>query len=294
MKILNLSKNFELPQKDCIGFEAFTFNGGEPHIKLQPPETIGPMEEVLIAQRIQCSDDLMLLFLATDALRRIGYKKVTAFLPYFPAARQDRVMVPGEPLSLKIYTQLINAQQYDRVIVFDPHSDVTTALLNNVQVVANDFFIKMVLEKINDPNICLVAPDAGAMKKIFQLAGQLNVSEIITCEKKRDLNNGELSCFKIHADDLKNKTCLIVDDICDGGRTFMGIAKVLKNKNAGKIFLAVSHGIFSDGFEKLNGILDGIFSTDSFREIKNGKAEIIELNNFIKPFLEEFGKNKKS
>ena len=139
MKILNLSKNFELPPADYIEYEAFTFNGGEPHIKLQLAKTIDPAEEVLIVQRIHNSDNLMLMLLATDALRRGGYKKISAFLPYFPAARQDRVMVSGEPLSLIVYAQLINAQQYERVIVFDPHSEVTTALLNNVQVLRNEF-----------------------------------------------------------------------------------------------------------------------------------------------------------
>ena len=138
------------------------------------------------------------------------------------------------------------------------------------------------MKKINDPNIVLVAPDAGAAKKIFHLASELNISEIITCEKKRNVNNGELSDFKIHADDIKNKNCLIIDDICDGGRTFVGIAKALKNKNAGKIYLAVSHGIFSNGFEKLKRVLDDIYSTDSFGEIENRKVEIVKLKSFIK------------
>ena len=77
---------------------------------------------------------------------------------------------------------------------------------------------------------------------------------------------------------------MIVDDICDGGRTFTGIAKALKNKNAGNIYLAVSHGIFSDGFEKFIGLIDGIFTTNSFGDIENEALEIINLNTFIFPF----------
>lgn len=281
MKILNLSKDFNLPTENSISFKSFTFHGGEPHIQLQLPVPIDPQEEVVIAQRIQCSDDLLLLLLATDALRRSGYKKISALLPYFPAARQDRVMVPGEPLSLKIYSQLINAQQYERVIVFDPHSDVTAALLDNVQILTNEFFIKAIIKKINSPNICLVAPDAGAAKKLHFLAQQLNITEIISCEKIRDVSNGKLSGFKVHATDLKNKTCLIIDDICDGGNTFIGIAKELKNKNAGLIYLAISHGIFSDGFDKFKNIIDGIFTTDSFGEIKNNQVDVIETNQIF-------------
>ena len=80
MKLLNLSKNFNLPSKDALCFEAFTFHGGEPHIKLQLSDPIDPQEEVLIVQRIQCSDDLFLLLMATDALRRSGYKKISVLL----------------------------------------------------------------------------------------------------------------------------------------------------------------------------------------------------------------------
>ncbi|HFA49666.1 MAG TPA: ribose-phosphate pyrophosphokinase [Bacteroidetes bacterium] len=277
MKILNLSKPFKMPAGNAIRFEAFIFNGGEPHIKLELDDTIDPQEEILITQRICSSDDLILLLLATDALRRSGYKKISVFIPYFPAARQDRVMVPGEPLSVKVYADIINAQQYERVIIFDPHSDVTAALLNNVKIITNEYFIKMVVEEIGDENICLIAPDAGAVKKAHSLAMKLNIQTIITCEKTRNVSNGKLSDFKVHADNLNNKTCLIVDDICDGGRTFIGIANELKNKNAGPVFLAVSHGIFSGGLDKFNGILDGVFTTDSFREIKNKNVKQFEL-----------------
>ncbi|MEO1260841.1 MAG: ribose-phosphate diphosphokinase [Bacteroidota bacterium] len=281
MKILNLSKNFNWPTENGIHYEAFVFHGGEPHIKLHVENTPDPSEEVLIIQRVQQSGDFMLLLLATDALRRSGFQKINTLLPYFPAARQDRVMVPGEPLSLKVYAQLINAQNYERVIIFDPHSDLTPALLNNVQVFRNDLFIEAVLNEINDPELYLVAPDAGAVKKIFHLARQLNITNVITCEKNRNVNNGKLSGFKINATDLKNRTCLIVDDICDGGRTFMGIAKALKNKNAGNIYLAVSHGIFSDGIEKFNGLIDGIFSTDSFGDFENKLVDIINLKTIL-------------
>ncbi|MEZ4933480.1 MAG: phosphoribosyltransferase family protein [Saprospiraceae bacterium] len=145
-------------------------------------------------------------------------------------------------------------------------------------------FYKGSYKKINNPNICLVAPDAGAAKKLHSLAQQINISEIISCEKTRDVSNGKLSGFKVHATDLKNKTCLIIDDICDGGNTFIGIAKELKNKNAGFIYLAISHGIFSDGFDKFKNIIDGIFTTDSFGEIKNNQVDVIGINQIF-PFL---------
>ncbi len=271
MKILNLDPDFKIPAADSIGFESFTFHGGEPHLKLQlPPASFFTEEEVLIVQRIRRSDDFMLLLLATDALRRAGYRRLSVLLPYFPAARQDRVMVPGEPLSVKVYTQIINAQRYERVLTFDPHSDVVPALLDNVEVISNKNFIKKVLQKFDSQSLVLVAPDAGAAKKLRKLAARLGNLDLVLCEKQRDVQNGTLTGFQVFSKNLEGRDCLIVDDICDGGATFTGIAKALKAKNAGRVFLAVSHGIFSDGFEKFEGLLDGIFTTDSFRNVENG------------------------
>lgn len=270
MKILNLDPDFQIPAADSIGFETFTFHGGEPHLKLHlPPVSFYTEEEVLIVQRICRSDDFMLLLLATDALRRTGYRRLSVLLPYFPAARQDRLMTPGEPLSVKVYTQIINAQRYERVWTFDPHSDVVPALLDNVEVVSNEIFVKKVIQKIDSQSLVLIAPDAGAAKKLRKLAAHLGNLDLVLCEKQRNVQNGHLTGFQVFSNNLEGRDCLIVDDICDGGATFPGIAKALKAKNADRIFLAVSHGIFSDGFEKFEGLLDGIFTTDSFKNVEN-------------------------
>jgi ribose-phosphate pyrophosphokinase len=272
MKILNLSVDFQLPSTGAINFETFTFHGGEPHLKLHlRPREIFTDKEVLIVQRIRHAEDFLLLLLATDALRRAGYRRLSLLLPYFPAARQDRVMAPGEPLSVKVYAQIINAQRYEKVWIFDPHSDVAPALLDNVEVVSNENFIKKVIQKIDSQSLTLVAPDAGASKKLRKLAVSFGF-DLVLCEKQRDVQNGQLTGFQVFSKNLEGRYCLIVDDICDGGATFTGIAKALKTKNAGRVFLAVSHGIFSDGFEKFEGLLDGIFTTDSFKNVENERV----------------------
>jgi ribose-phosphate pyrophosphokinase len=282
MKILNLDPDFHIPAADSIGFETFTFHGGEPHLKLHlPPASFYKKEEVLILQRIRRSGDFMLLLLATDALRRAGYRRLSVLLPYFPAARQDRVMTPGEPLSVKVYTQIINAQHFERVWIFDPHSDVVPALLDSVEVISNENFIKKAIQKIDSQSLALVAPDAGAAKKLRKLAGRLDNPDLVLCEKQRDVQNGQLTGFQVFSKNLEGRDCLIVDDICDGGATFTGIAKALKMKNAGRVFLAVSHGIFSDGFEKLEGLLDGIFTTDSFKNVENERVVQVSLAELI-------------
>lgn len=269
MQLLNLSPDLKTPASiKLVNFQSFTFNGGEPHIKLlDTPDD--PAEELLIVQRVTSSEAMLLLLLATDAARRAGWQRVSACIPYFPAARQDRVMVPGEPLSVKIYAQLVNAQQYERVLVFDPHSDVTPALLDRAQVLTSFPFIKKLLQLLDNQSIFLIAPDAGATKKTHQLARQLGGMQVVACEKIRDVRDGKLTGFSVFADHLQGKACLITDDICDGGNTFLGVAAALRAKGAGKVLLAVSHGIFSQGFEKLDAALDGIFTTDSFKNIDN-------------------------
>ncbi|MCC6726935.1 MAG: ribose-phosphate pyrophosphokinase [Saprospiraceae bacterium] len=287
MKILNLSLGFQMPpQIEAIPFEAFTFNGGEPHIKLGALPS-DREEEILIAQRVTNSEAFLQLLMATDALRRARFRKISAWLPYFPAARQDRMMVPGEPLSVKVYAQIINAQAYERVLVFDPHSDVTPALLDRVQVTTNLPFVQKALQQLDNQSLCLVAPDAGATKKTHKLAQQLGGMEVVACEKIRDVKTGQLSGFSVFSDDLKGKDCLITDDICDGGGTFLGIAEALRKKGAGRVYLAVSHGIFSHGFEKLEAALDGIFTTDSFKHIEHPSVRQIALADVFETIFEQ-------
>ncbi len=267
---LNLDNTFSpFGDKNNIQFESFTFSGGEPHIRILTD--LSTVKEVKISHRIQSFNDLGILFLAVDALRSLAVEKIHLFLPYFPAARQDRRMQIGEPLSVKVYANLINAQNFDSVTIFDPHSDVTSALIDRCKVIDNHLFIQKIIPKLPE-NLVLISPDSGALKKVYKLASYLKDFPVVECGKIRDVKTGKLSGFKVYTDDLQGKNCLIVDDICDGGRTFMGLAKVLKEKNANGLFLAVSHGIFSRGLEELDQYFDHIFCTDSFNNIEENQT----------------------
>ncbi len=275
--ILNLDHNFNpYNNQEIIEFESFSFSGGEPHIKILTP--ISDSQNVTITHRIKSFNDFGLLLLAVDALRRLDIKKIEVFIPYFPAARQDRVMIKGEALSVKVYADILNALNLNSVTVYDPHSEVVPALLDNCKVLSNHNFIKKVIQDINE-DIILISPDGGALKKIYKLTHALGGIEVVECSKSRDVRTGKISDFKVYAEDLKGKSCLIVDDICDGGGTFLGLAKELKNKNAGKLYLAVSHGIFSKGLTEFSKSFDKIYCTDSFKSIENMKQfKQIELN----------------
>jgi ribose-phosphate pyrophosphokinase len=220
------------------------FSGGECHVKFLVP--FSENDAVSINTRLNSSDDIMTLCLAVDALRNMDVNHIEVFIPYIPYARQDRVMVPGEPLSIKVVAGIINALNLNKVIVFDAHSDVSVALLNKCTNVANHEMVKHFIHELKLTDFTLVSPDIGAYKKVDKLAEKMGYTgQIATGIKVRDLSTGQIIKSDVNTDDLNGKACIVIDDICDGGRTFIELAQALKAKNAGDLYFIASHGIFS-------------------------------------------------
>lgn len=276
--ILNLTEGFgdsfgafRIPIK-CT---SFIFNGGEIHFKLLPFDDKGyEIDEVLITSRVNNTDDLMKIILAKDALEREGVKRFELLMPYVPYARQDRVCNAGEAFSLKVFTNILNSCKFDKVIVLDAHSDVAPALIDNCENLTNFSYVSEALEYLHDTefsDIILISPDSGANKKTNKLYDYFpeSFSGLVKCDKRRDLATGKLDGFEVFVKDLGGFPCLIVDDICDGGRTFTGLAQELKRLNAGDLFLFVTHGIFSNGFEELQKDFKRIFTTDSVKSVNH-------------------------
>jgi len=243
-----------------------TFPGGEIQVELE--EFDG---QRFIFASIRNSDDIMKLLLVTDAFKRKYGFIPELYLPYIPYARQDRVANAGESLSIKVFTDLINLQEYPKVHVLDPHSDVSSVLINNIHITDSTVFAKKVWRNLPDEykkDAIIIAPDAGALKKTYKIAKAVNYDkEVVFCEKQRDTKTGEITGTKVYTDDFKDKTFIMFDDICDGGRTFIEIAKVLKEKGAKKVILAVAHGIFSKGLDVIFEYIDEAICTDSFKAI---------------------------
>lgn len=263
--IVNLDPQFRPLAGETIPYESFVFNGGEPHIRIQAFDV---SQEIHVTHRINSFNDLGLLCVTVDALRRMKVKHIHGILPYFPGARQDRVMTDGESLTVKVYADIINRLDLSSLTIVDPHSDVTPALLDRCEVVSNVPFIKRILTQLPD-DFVLISPDAGAAKKIHKLAQALGISKVLECSKKRDVVTGALTGFSVPVDSLGDVPCLIVDDICDGGGTFMGLGTELKRKNSGDLYLAVSHGIFSKGLDALGEMFTKIYTTDSIRNLSH-------------------------
>jgi len=151
--------------------------------------------------------------------------------------------------------------------------------LNKVTVISNHQFVRQALA--NETDYLLIAPDGGALKKVYKLAQYLDGQAVVECSKMRNVKTGQLSGFKVFANDLAGKTCVIVDDICDGGGTFLGLAKALKAKNAGKLILVVTHGIFSKGLEELASVFSKIYCTNSFQTTDKEKINQIKIDQII-------------
>ncbi|PMS17400.1 phosphoribosylpyrophosphate synthetase [Trinickia dabaoshanensis] len=237
-----------------VEMKVLKFPGGELHVTV---ETGIAADAVEVTAHVPHADAAMTLLMATDALRR-AYPgaPIDLHLPYVPYARQDRVANPGESLSAKVFCDLINAQQYRRVVIQDPHSDVTPALLERVVIDDPIPALRRTLERIGTP-VALVAPDAGARKRVLKLAGQLELP-VVFADKVRDTRTGAITGTEIQGE-LPDCALLVVDDICDGGRTFTELAQAVRRKQSGAgmprpLYLYVTHGIFSKG---LDALLDG-------------------------------------
>lgn len=250
----------------------FNFSAGECYVQL--PSSYLPSIVNLYA-KLNCSDDIMSLLLIVDAIRRHNSKsQINLTIPYFPYARQDRVCNLGESLSVKVMADLINSLNCQSVTICDPHSDVTPALINNCTIKSLEEIVinSALFNFIESHNLCLVSPDAGAEKKILKLNKSLAAAgintELICATKVRNVSNGEITSVKFFGY-VADKKLIILDDICDGGKTFVELAKKLLQGGAKEVYLYVTHGIFSKGFEELKKYFKHIYCYHLLNEANN-------------------------
>lgn len=237
-----MSPNFILSSGS---YRVWQFPSGEIGVQLGNKVTLSP--ELTIKGSITSSYHLMELLQLVEAIRSCWrIHTLHLVMPYCAYSRQDRRCNPGESFSLKVFANLINSCNFASVTTCDNHSDVSTALIDNC---TNLSVFEILYNRFNE--ICeydyLISPDAGANKKVQYLAVNNHVP-MIRADKIRDVESGEIVETKIFttSDQLDNTTVLIVDDICQGGRTFEELAKAIKAISPTcTIHLYVTHGFFS-------------------------------------------------
>lgn len=291
MKLLSLSN----PEKSDVRFKISKFPDGQQSVSIEIDSLVqnGYLSDdhIVIESRFNSFRDLELIISANQAIREMGIPNVDLVVPYFLGARSDRKFTEGTSNYLKtVVCPIINSQNFHQVVVLDPHSDVLEACLNNFIKVDNVQLVNFALEKIGRENVVLVSPDAGALKKVYHVAESLEISDIVIASKHRDVKTGKITHTEVPGIEKYDETnkFVIVDDICDGGRTFTELAKAIRKHNAlSEIYLIVSHGIFSAGMAPLNDAFTGIFTTNSIRstedETFNSANDITQLH--IQPIL---------
>lgn len=255
-------------QKEDPLVQHITFPTGEKHIRIK--ELQADDEVVLIYA--DPSGDIMKLGMAVDICRRADVSHITVVMPFVPYARQDEVYVDGDPLSIQVFTNFLNSLNVDKVVVADPHSKVTPVLIDRVHIVHQHEVAMSAVLDIDQHlllPIALVAPDLGEAKKIKDLQASIQsihnlTFPIIQCDKTRNSATGRITGFKILDGDPTGHHCLMVDDICDAGGTFIGLFEVIRDAGAESQSLYVTHGIFSKGVDILLKHFDRIYTSDSF------------------------------
>jgi ribose-phosphate pyrophosphokinase len=241
-----------------VPFRLFKFPDGQRHFQLLTGQIFDSV--VTIESAIRSADELFDVLIAKDTLDAGGH--ITSLdIRYLLGARMDRRIDQNTPFTLQVVTRMLASAGFRKIRILDPHSLVSTALLN-AESVRPKKTLERVLNTYHPDEIVVIIPDVGATERVNDMVPSLHKRQ---ARKHRDSKTGALSGFTV--DDIEfvhGKVAFICDDICDGGGTFAGEAAILLEAGALAVDLFVTHGIFSQGLP-LAGIRK-IYTTDSFND----------------------------
>ncbi len=292
MKILTGNSNKHLSQKiskflknRLVNSNIRKFADGEIYIEIN--ENIRG-NSIFLIQSVSspANDNLMELLLSIDALKRSSAKNITAVIPYFGYARQDRKVVPRTSISAKLVSNLIAKAGADRVVTVDLHSGQIQGFFDIPvdNLFATPIFARHIKKKLKKNNIICVAPDVGGTARARALGKLLNVDLAIV--DKRRPSPGKSEVMNVIGN-VKNKTCILVDDIIDSGGTIVNAASELKKRGAKDVHVYVTHGVLSgNAVEKIKKssiknlvVTDTIDNSMKVKKAKN--IEVLTISNLV-------------
>ena len=234
------------------------------------------------------NDNLMELLICIDALRRSSAKNITAVIPYFGYARQDRKVVPRTAISAKLVSNLITNAGANRILSVDLHAGQIQGFFDIPvdNLFATPIFARHIKRKLNLNNLICISPDVGGVERTRALSRKINVG--IGIIDKRRPAPGKSEVMNIIGS-VKDKTCVIVDDIIDSGGTIVNAAQALKNKGPKDIYVYITHAVLSGtAVDKLeNSKIKKLITTDTIdNSRKIGKSKKIEIIS-IAPMISE-------
>ena len=239
--------------------------------------------------RINTYEDLWTLTQIKDVYDH-NNKPLSVTIPCLLDAQADRRFANNQPHSLKLLLRHLNSLQFENIEVFHPHNaEIVEAILNNVTILDNSYFIENVLfneialgpgfpdmKKLD--NLILMSSDAGGFKPLMKLCDKIGwKGETFSASKSRKYEDGKsILIQQIDRQDFGGKDILIIDDICIKGGTFVGLAKMLKERNVGKLYLAISHLTVTAPNKELFELFDTVYTTTSkglnYGDVKNLKV----------------------
>ena len=261
------------------------FSDGEIYIEIN--ENIRG-NSIFVIQSVSspANDNLMELLLSIDALKRSSAKNITAVIPYFGYARQDRKVVPRTSISAKLVSNLITKAGADRVVTIDLHAGQIQGFFDIPvdNLFATPIFARHVRKKIKNKNLICVAPDVGGTERARALGKFLRVGLAII--DKRRPAPGKSEVMNVIGN-VKGKTCIIVDDIIDSGGTIVNAANALKDRGAKEVHVYVTHGVLSGkAVQKIkNSKIKRLVMTDTIdnsERVKGAKnIEILTISQLV-------------
>ena len=236
---------------------------------------------IFIIQSISspANDNLMELLLCIDALKRSSAKNITTVIPYFGYARQDRKVVPRTSISAKLVSNLITKAGADRVVTVDLHAGQIQGFFDIPvdNLFCTPIFARHIKKNIKSKNIICVAPDVGGTERARALGKSLDVGLAIV--DKRRPAPGKSQVMNI-VGNVKDKICIVIDDIIDSGGTIINSAKALKDRGAKEVYVYITHGVLSgEAVKKIQkSVIKKLVITDSIdNQIRVNKAKNIEV-----------------
>lgn len=201
--------------------------------------------------------------------------KVCLYLPYLPYARADRVFEEGNPSPLKCFITFLNSFKFNDISLTDVHNPKAISELKNTTIKQQYKCIREVVRNLTTYDY-IIAPDKGAISKASQLSETMDIP-LLTVNKKRDISSGRIIEITFPEIDLKNKKVIIIDDIMDGGGTFIPLGKKLKELGAYQVDLYVTHMIASKGLGILKSSIDKLYCYHTVANFVNGQ-DILNYN----------------
>ena len=230
---------------------------------------------IFIIQSISspANDNLMELLLCIDALKRSSAKNITAVIPYFGYARQDRKVVPRTSISAKLVSNLITNAGANRIVTVDLHSGQIQGFFDMPvdNLFTTPLFSKFIKKKISTKRLICVSPDMGGVARTRALATRLK-ADLAIIDKRRPAP-GRSEVMNIIGD-VKNKTCILLDDIADSAGTLCNAAEALSKNGAKEIYSYIVHGVLSgDALKKIeNSSIKELVLTDTIEPSKEVKS----------------------